>query len=70
MPDHGVPATTGPFIDFILETRKAVKSGDTFGPVVVHCRLGKNLILTSTAMIYCSILIALESSQFLVFPLK
>ena len=41
-PDHGVPTATGPFIDFILETRKSVKAGDTFGPAVVHCRLDKN----------------------------
>ena len=35
-PDHGVPLTTRPVLDFLLHARKHMR--DMPGPTVVHCR--------------------------------
>ncbi|KFM78749.1 Receptor-type tyrosine-protein phosphatase T, partial [Stegodyphus mimosarum] len=37
-PDHGVPANTTPFVNFLRKAR--AYDGNTEGPVVIHCSAG------------------------------
>ena len=38
-PDHGVPSSTEPVIDFLLESQRSRATFTMPGPTVVHCRL-------------------------------